>query len=160
MIRPLRIHHRRIFTLLGVLLPVAFGLGIAARKPVPEMSAVPAGLNPATPQFTSMVWERNDVFTNAPVQVRLLQGGGRFAIACTGAAGFAKPDLLVYWSAGGPPNADALPNDAVLLGGFSSIALPLPAAASDHSGVLILFSLADNEVFTVSRPIHFNPSAF
>jgi len=40
MIRPLRQRHRRIFITLGIFLPLAFALGIAARKSVPKMSAL------------------------------------------------------------------------------------------------------------------------
>jgi hypothetical protein len=35
MIRPLRQRHRHIFMVLGFILPVAFAVGIAERKPAP-----------------------------------------------------------------------------------------------------------------------------
>jgi len=153
MIRPLRIRHRRIFTVLGLLLPIAFGLGIAARKPVPQMNTVPAGFNVTSQQFAAVIWERSDLFTNAPVQVRLLSENGRFAVACTATADFAKPDLLLYWSRGAAPITDKLPNDAALLGALSSPQLVLPEGVLKNGGILVLFSLADQEVVAVSRQI-------
>lgn len=157
MIRPLRILHRRTLAVLGVVLPVAFGLGIAARKPVPQMGALPIELRDATPQHAATVWERRDLFTNAPVQVRLLRETGRFAVACAAPTDFVKPDLLVYWSAS-PPTTDKLPNGATLLGAFTASALPLPADAANRDGLLVLFSLADQEIIAVSQHIRFNGS--
>jgi hypothetical protein len=158
MIRPLRIRHRRIFTVLGVLLPVAFGLGIAARKPVPQMSALPTELHTATPQFDVSVWERSDLFTNAPVTVRMLRKEEHAAVACSAPGGFMKPDLLVYWSSGNSPANGKLPGDATLLGAFAASALPLPKSSTERNGVLVLFSLADQEVVAVSRSVRFNAS--
>jgi len=157
MIRPLRIRHRRIFTVLGVLLPVAFGLGIAARKPVPQMNASSTELHAATPQFNTLVWEQRDLFTNAPVAVRLLRNGVSFAVACSAPNDFVKPDLLTYWSSSSP-TGDKLLGDATLLGAFAAPALPLPAGCVDRNGVLVLFSLADQEVIAVSRSVRFNDS--
>lgn len=156
MIRPLRIRHRRIFTVLGLLLPIAFGFGIAARKPVPQMNTVPAGFNVASQQFAAIIWERSDLFTNAPVQVRLLGENGRFAVACTATADFAKPDLLVYWSSGDSRITDALPDNAVLLGAFTSSTLPITTDIASRDGLLVLFSLADQEIIAVSQRIRFN----
>ena len=158
MIRPLRIRHRRSLTVLGVVLPVAFGLGIAARKPLPQMGAVPIELREATPPHAATVWERPDLFTNAPVQVRLLREAGHFAVACAAPTDFVKPDLLVYWS-GSPPTNDKLPNAAVLLGVFTASALPLPADAANRDGLLVLFSLADQEIIAVSQRTRFNDLA-
>ena len=157
MILPLRQRHRRLFAVLGVLLPLALALGIAARKPVPNVAFLPAEL--AAPQnlFTATVGERRDLFEKAPVQVRLLRenGGGRFAVALSAARDFVRPDLMVYWVAGNRVVPDSLPDEARLLGAFSVTALPLPADAATTGGVLVLYSLADNEVVGVSKPILF-----
>ena len=158
MIRPLRIRHRRIFVLLGVLLPIALGLGVAARRPVPEAGALPAVLRPATLQFSSVAWTRQDLFTNVPIQVRLVReqrDTGRFGIGCSTAPSFVKPDLLLYWSNSTAPY-DRLPSDALFLGAFNSSPLALPEGALTGRGVLVLFSLADQEVVAVSRPVRFN----
>jgi len=155
MIRPLRILHRRTLTVMGVVLPVAFGLGIAARKPVPQMGVVPVELREATPEPAATVWERRDIFTNAPVQVCLLRATDHLMVGCAAPTGFVKPDLLVYWS-GSPPITDKLPSDAILLGAFTASALPLPADAANRDGLLILFSLADQEIIAASQRIRFN----
>ena len=57
---PLRQRHRRVFAVLGVLLPVAFAIGIAARKPVTGVAALPGELAQTRSEFTTTVWERND----------------------------------------------------------------------------------------------------
>jgi len=82
MIRSLRQRHRRMFAVIDVLLPIAFVVGIAARKPAPSVVVLPAGLAAPMPQSAASVWERGGLFAKAPVPVRLLRGGtDRFAIA-------------------------------------------------------------------------------
>src|SRR5262245_24372362 len=102
MIRPLRQRHRRIVIAMGVVLPVAFTLGVAARKPVPTVPSLPT--EPAAVQFssTTTVWDRSDLFAKSAIQVRLLRenrSSGRFALRLSAGRDFAKPDLIVYWVA-------------------------------------------------------------
>jgi hypothetical protein len=158
MTRALRQRHRLIFMVLGLALPVAFGLGIAARRAAPVMNALPPSIA-GTPQSGMQVWEREDLFTNAPIAVRLTQDAGRLAISTKAMADFVKPDLLVYWSSGGWRGGDAPPSDAVLLGAFNVPRLFLPAIAETTPGELILFSLADQKVVAVSRRIRFGQTA-
>ena len=161
MIRPLRRRHRRIFVTLGIFLPVAFAVGIAARKPIPVAGELPSALAAATQAFEKIAWRRDDLFMKTAIQVRLLRehsGAGKFAVSFSAAKYFVKPDLLVYWSAGNIANTNALPANAILLGAFCSPQLPLPAAAENSKGALVLFSLADNEVVNVSKPIRFSDS--
>ena len=158
MIRPLRIRHRRIFTALGLMLPIAFGLGIAARKPVPVATNLPAEFNLGASPYAASDWEETDIFTHAPVHVLTLRRpirGGRPTIALTAGPDFVKPDLLVYWLAGKSKAADRLPDEAVLLGAFGSPALSLPDEATRMDGAIFLYSLADGEVVAVSRPVRF-----
>ena len=161
MIRSLRQRHRRLAVALGIFLPVAFAVGIAARKPVPAVAELPAALV-ATPQkFEAVVWERADLFAKTPVRVRLVReqtGAGRFAIALAAAKDFARPDLIVCWTAGNPNLTDALPDKAILLGPFGSGALPLPDETATSNGALVLYSLANGEIVDVSKPIRFNDS--
>jgi len=162
MIYSLRQRHRRTIFALGIFLPVAFVFGIAVRKPLPSMNALPGHLATAPPPFTVTEWERADLFVKAPIPVRLLRespNAGRFAVAFSAAIDFIKPDLLVYWVAGNPSLADTLPANAQLLGAFDSFtALALPTEATRQAGVLVLYSLADNEIveeskaFAISRP--------
>ena len=156
MIRLLRQRHRRMVIVFGVLLPVAFAVGIAARKPVPGMTSLPKELVASPQQFAVTEWERADFFTKTPIQVRLLResaGTGRFAVEFSATKDFVKPDLIVYWVAGSPKITDTLPDNARLLGAFnSSVALSLSPDAGAGSGVLVLYSLADQEVVEVSKP--------
>lgn len=156
MIRPLRQRHRRMVIVLGVFLPVAFAVGIAARKPVPGMTSLPKELVASPQKFTVTEWERADLFTKTPILVRLLResaGAGRFAVEFSSAKDFVRPDLIVYWVAGSPNVTDTLPDNARLLGVFnSSVALSLPTDTASGSGVLVFYSLADQEVVEVSKP--------
>jgi hypothetical protein len=156
MIRPLRQRHRRLVVVLGVFLPVALAVGIAARKPVPGMTSLPKELVASPREFAATEWERADLFTKTPIQVRLLRestGSGRFAVAFSAAKDFVKPDLIVYWIAGNPKITDTLPDKARLLGAFNSVlALSLSPDAGPGSGVLVLYSLADQEIVDVSKP--------
>ena len=85
-------------------------------------------------------------------------GAGKFGVEFSAAKDFVKPDLIDYWVAGNPTIADELPDNAVLLGSFSSMPLPLSDEAMKSSGALVLFSLADNEIVDASKPIRFNDS--
>ena len=160
MIFPLRQRHRRIFAVLGVLLPLAFGLGIAARRTVPHTLALPPELSSWTQNFTAIDYERGDLFGESPVRVRLWreQGTGRFAVGFSAAKDFLKPDLMAYWSARHPTRNDTLPPEARLLGAFVAGPLVLPPEASGTDGCLILFSLADQEIVDVSKPTRFSDS--
>jgi hypothetical protein len=157
MIRPLRQRHCRIFLALGIFLPVAFVVGIAARKPLPEVNSLPNEIAPATASFAAEVWSRADLFPQSPVRIRLRRaqiGTGKFAVTLSAVNDFVKPDLLVYWLAGNPNVTNALPDNAILLGAFNAPQLLLPAAAEKTGGLLVLYSLADNEIADVSKPIH------
>ena len=157
MIRPLRQRHRRMITIIGVLLPIAFAAGIAAHRPAPTVATLPTALATTQRHFEAVEWERADLFTKTPIQVRLLResaGAGHFAVEFSAARDFVKPDLIVYWVAGSPNVTDTLPDNARLLGVFnSSVALWLPPDGWPGSGVLVLYSLADQEIVGVSKPI-------
>ena len=156
MIRPLRKRHRRIVIVLGVFLPLAFAVGIAARNPVPGMTSLPKELVASPQQFAATQWERADLFKKTPVHVRLLRESvatGRFAVEFSAAKDFVRPDLIVYWVAGSPNLTDKLPDNARLLGSFtSSVELSLSPDTGPDSGVLVLYSLADQEIVEVSKP--------
>jgi hypothetical protein len=160
MIRPLRQRHHHIVVALGIFLPVAFAVGIAERKPVPPVNVLPPVLATTPQSIPEIVWKRGDLFSNAPVEARLLREeiSGRFAVQFSAAADFLKPDLLVYWVAGNPALTGPLPENATLLGKFDSPALPLPDESTTNSGVLVLFNLADSQIVDMSKPARFNDS--
>jgi hypothetical protein len=160
MIRPLRQRHYQTFVALGFLLPIIFAFGIVARKPFPTMDTLPGGQSAPVEKFSVCEWERNDLFVKSPIHVRLMrekQAGGALAVTFSTAKDyFIKPDLIVYWIAGTPMISDKLPEQAILLGGFNSDSLPLPTEVVTTNGMLVLFSLADNAIVDVSKPIQFN----
>ena len=157
MTRALRLRHRRVFAVLGVILPVALVIGITSRKPVPTAASLPRELAGESPRFAVTQWSRGDLFAKTRLRVALVReraGAGRFAIELSAAKDFAKPDLLIYWIAVNGNVGDVIPDNAVLLGSFNGSApLLIPSAAQQASGVLILYSLADHEIVDVSRPI-------
>lgn len=159
MILSLRRRHRRMFAVLGVLLPLAFAAGLAARKPVPAAAALPRELATPAPA-TAADWERTDLFMRFPVQVRRLRAAAgeppALALRATDPQ-FARPDLLVYWLPHAPAASGELPADAILLGAFAAAALPLPPVAAAE-GVLALYSLADQELVAVSVPFQLPPA--
>jgi hypothetical protein len=157
MILQLRQRHRRVFALLGVLLPLAFIAGIALRRTIPPAAALPSGLSTQTITFTATGHEWAGLFAKAPLIVRLFRdrASGALAAGFSAPKDFLKPDLLVYWSAAPPTNTDTLPPDARLLGAFVAEPLVLPAESTATEGHLILFSLANQELVDVSKPIRF-----
>jgi hypothetical protein len=163
MIRPLRQRHYHTFVALGFLLPIIFVFGIVARKPFPTMESLPGELAVPVQNFPVRIWQRADLFAKSPIQVSLLRdnlNNGSFAVSLSADKNyFIKPDLMVYWIAGQPTINDKLPDEAKLLGGFNSGALALPAEAAATNGMLVLYSLADNEIVDVSKSIWFNDSA-
>jgi hypothetical protein len=163
MIRPLRQRHYQTFVAIGFLLPLVFALGIVARKPFPTMDSLPDELSASTQKFLVPEWERTNLFVKSPIQVRLLRENsdtGSLAVAFSAARDyFIKPDLMVYWIAGNPVIGNQLPGSAKLLGGFNSGDLPLSAETAATNGVLVLYSLADNEIVDVSKPVQFNQPA-
>src|SRR5206468_2398012 len=104
----LRQRHRRMVIVLGVFLPIAFAVGIAARKSVPSMTSLPTELVASPHKFAVTEWGRADLFTKTQIQVRLLRqsvGADHFAVEFFAAKDFVKPDLIVYWVAESPADA-------------------------------------------------------
>ena len=142
---------------LGIVLPVAFVVGVGLRKTPPLRSTPPLLVD--LQGMEVQLWERNDLFRKVPVRVSVFHTPAYSTIQFLPGPAFAKPDLLVYWAAGSPAIMEILPSNAKLLGGFnSSVRLQLPEDAAQVEGVLILFSLADQQIVDVSRPVRFNDS--
>jgi hypothetical protein len=158
MILPLRRRHRRVFAIVGLLLPLAFIAGIAARKPIPT-AALSADVFSERKTFTKALWDRSDLFPKTALRVQVLSQEAttnRCAIQFSAAKDFVKADLLVYWLPAESKTTDAIPDDAILLGVFSpSSPLPLSAGSVGKPGVLVLYSLADHEIVDVSRSVTF-----
>lgn len=154
MILPLRRRHRRMFAVIGVLLPVAFVAGVAARKPIP---ALPIPMPSGQESFSMNRWERLDLFTNTAVRVQLLREASntnRIALQMSAPKDFVKADLLVYWLPAESTLKDTVPDDAVLLGAFiSGQPLQVPPALTAKPGALVLYSLADHEIVGASQQL-------
>ncbi len=145
---------------LGILLPIAFVSGLVARKPMPEVSSLPAGWVDRKPSPEPVLWTRNDLW---PTRLDTVLLGDPAhpdspAVKLLAKEEIAQPDLLIYWSSTAPAGGDALPTNSFLLGAWDQndpVPLTLPAVADGQTGVLILYSLADNKIVQVSKP--FNP---
>ena len=138
--------------MLGVVLPVAFGAGIAARRPVPAATSVPAGLAAKASDFGPVLWSDADLFPGRRIITRLRGDANGGLAAEFMFSGLTRPDVLVYWSSGDEAIADRLPEDAQLLGALSNgQPLPVPAKQRGQSSRLVLYSLADHEVVAVSK---------
>src|SRR5262249_36960499 len=123
MIRPLRQQHRRTFAVLAVMLPAALIIGLAARKPVPTADSLSDEVARAPWKFPVKQWSRDDVFLKTNVRVAFLRDPGehsRFAFALFAPKAFIKPDLLIYWIPGNTGFVDAIPENAIFLGGFNN----------------------------------------
>lgn len=156
MIRPLRQYHRHTFVALAMLLPGAFALSITARRVVPENAPLPVALAATSHPFDRTLWTRPGLFSHAGIQVQLRHAAadtGKLAVIFSAPANFVQPDLLVYWTPGNSTDRERLPADAVLLGSFNAVVLPLPGVVGSAAGRLILYSLAHGEVVDVSQPI-------
>ena len=152
MIRPLRQRHRIMVCTLGVLLPVAFVAGIAARRPVPVARSVPAELESKASDFGAVVWTKADLWPDQRIITSLRRKAAGIVAVELMVRDLAKPDVLVYWAAGKETAVEGLPENARLLGALSNgVPLPIPAGARGEAGRFVLYSLADHEVVATSR---------
>jgi len=156
MILSLRQRHRRIFVVLAALLPLAFALGVAGRRQVSHLIRPPVtSSSPTRDRTRDLIVQRGDLFDRSPVRARFWRehGTGRVVVGLEAGANFLEPDLLVYWTAERGQDRQALPADARLLGVFFGEPLPLPVEAAGQEGFLVLYSLADQRVVDISRPV-------
>jgi len=152
MIRPLRQRHRVIVCTLGVLLPVAFAAGLAARKPVPAVANVPFELASQRNDFGKVVWTKTDIWPGQHIVTSLRQDAAGSVAVELMFRDLAKPDVLVYWAAGKETAVPGLPDNARLLGALSNrLPLPIPADVRGEIGRFVLYSLADHEVVAASK---------
>jgi len=156
MIRPLRQRHRLIVCTLGVLLPVAFTAGLAARKPVPLAANVTWQIARQASDFDRVVWTKPDIWPGQRIITSLRRDATGSVVVELTFRDLAKPDVLIYWAAKKDTVIEGLPGDARLLGALSNRApLRIPADVRGEAGRLLLYSLADHEVVAVSNPVAF-----
>src|SRR5258708_14630177 len=119
MTRSLRQRHREIVLALGVLVPAAFATGLAVRKPIPVVPALPSRVVEGTQRRTVTIWTRDDAWESGSIRTRLIadvSDPARFAIELAPKAEVVHPDILFYWVGAERKLQDSLPEDAYLLG--------------------------------------------
>jgi len=146
-IRRLRDGHRRVLTLLALLVPAGY-LAILAHRPPPGVDA--ATILPDLEGRTA-VGGGFTLLAAPGIEARLLAAPGAAepdAILVIPAGDPAIPDLLAYWSPTAGDGRD-LPPDAMLIGalrGARQQVLPLPDPGMMQGGYLILYSLVRGEI--------------
>jgi len=137
---------------LGVVLPIAFAAGIAARKPVPVTAALSSQLAGNARDFGKVVLTKTDIWPGQRIITSLRRDAAGSVAVELMFQDLVRPDVLLYWASGKDgTSGDGLPENARLLGTLSTGApLPVPAVARGEAGRFILYSLADHEVVAAS----------
>jgi len=151
-IRPLRQRHRVMVCALGVLLPIVFIAGMAARQPIPVSAALPSRLASSAKDFGEVVLIKTDIWPGQRIVTSLRRDAAGSVAVELMFRDLVRPDVLLYWAEGkaGRPD-DGLPQNARLLGALSNgTPLPIPAEARGEAGRFFLYSLADQEVVSAS----------
>ena len=148
MIRPLRITHRLVFFAMAIVLPLLLASGLLSRR---RALSVPATLENTTLEHHEILSEKVVVANGMKYTVRILRDSSHtssWQVQLIPNSLVVAPDVLVYW-AEDPPQT-SLPTAALFLGPFrpsSTYALP----RDKGQGVIILYSLAHAQTFTVIR---------
>jgi len=156
MIRLLRQRHRFVVCALGVLLPIAFVTGIAARRPVPVVALLPPELSGRAERPGKIVWTKADLWPNQQITTSLWRDATGGSAVELSISDLVKPDVLVYWAPGNHTGSPALPDNARLLGALENASsLAIVSDMRGQTSQLILYSLADHEIVAVSKPLTF-----
>ncbi|MEK7729639.1 MAG: hypothetical protein AAB354_14630 [candidate division KSB1 bacterium] len=149
MIRPLRQRHRFIVFALALFLPLAFVLALSARKTPPRMRELPRALSNEASSFPRVLWMNENLWPDRNLTTRVCGDSippSRLALELHPREDFNAPDILVYWS---PQNSGEDLNDAYLLGtlaGKHKRSWPLPEAALQTEGQIVLYSLGHQQI--------------
>ena len=143
MIQPLRKVHRAVFLILGIVLPVLFLSGLAARHaPLPSIPRTEDRLE------RSNVTGGTEFVMNSgstELKVRLIENAISGTIREFGLipdSEFVAPDVFVYWSL--TKTESSIGADAKLLGKFGSCEqYRIPTG---QGGYFVLYSVAQNQV--------------
>ena len=136
MIQPLRAHHRWTFEVLGVLLPVIFLAGLAARPPATKE------LMASCHAPGQQIWEDTHAWKNRAITTTLYSQGPAVLVQLAPASELNESDLLLYWSPETAPPANIA--TAKLLGTFDpNRHYQLPQG---KHGSLLLYSAAHAQV--------------
>jgi hypothetical protein len=152
MTRDLRQTHRATFYVLALMLPVSFAIALIARKPAIVSQSAPIG--PAVNELdsTEVIWTRMDLWPGHNISSTLHRDAKNSVGIELTCHDLPRPDLLLYWVANPATPADALPADALFLGAVRGGKLiRVPDGIRGESGLLVIYSLADNEVLARSN---------
>src|SRR3989442_10262266 len=114
MTRPLRQRHRAMVCSLGVLVPLAFVAGVAARRPVPASRSVPTALESRASDFVTVLWTRADFWPGQRIITSLRRNAAGSVAVELLIRDLVRPDVLVYWAAGAETAGEGLPDTARL----------------------------------------------
>lgn len=151
MIAPLRKAHRLIWLVIAATLPLGFGAGLNARRPLPQ------GAHALTPPMSAADMSDSQSLPD------LTWPGGRLAVRLAANEGLLtltpiaveqRPDVLVYLVPDAAAGASKVPDDAILLGqlsGAATVTMVLPSTPNggrpfDGRAALMLYSLGHQEV--------------
>ena len=149
MIRPLRRRHRFIVSALAVLLPLAFVFALSARKTSALMRDLPLALSKQASSFPRVLWEKENLWSDLKMSTRVCGDElppTQLALELHPFEDLKAPDVLVYWS---PQNSGEELNEAYLLGalaGRHKRSWPLPQAALQSEGKIVLYSLGHQQI--------------
>jgi len=152
MIRPLRQRHRLIISTLAVLLPLAFVLGLSARKTSPTMRETPPALRPEPFSLPRVLFEKEDLWSGMKITTRVCAEAlpaTRLVLELQPQEDLHSPDILVYWSPQISGSAHELLKEAHLLGtlaGRQKHSWLLSGTMVQAEGTLILYSLGHQTV--------------
>ncbi len=142
MIRPLRNRHRAMILAIAVIAPAVFIAALLQRESIPAVDAFPAAVSePIVTASARVVYERGDLWGELGIQTRVLAEGDVLALELAPGQALKKPDVLVYWRAGGSMAETYLLG---ALSGAESRRFALPAQAR-QGGELALYSLAHGQ---------------
>lgn len=149
MIQPLRTCHRWMFEVLGILLPIIFLAGLAAQPSATKSTGTAPSFSGQKIFETASAWKKHSITTT------LFADGPAVLLQLEPAARLVEPDLLLYWSAGAAPPADAIQSNATLLGSFEpGRRYRIPREAK--RGSLLLYSGAHRKLVD-SAVLEFEP---
>jgi len=154
MIRPLRGLHRSVITVLAVLTPLVFVLGLLARQSIPHVEVPPTSAPGIDLRGLELIRE-DAAPDDLPIRVRWLgsaDAAGTRAVQLELTGAVKLPDLLVYWEYA--PGADGTLSDRARLlgrvGGRRQVTWAVPEPAG--SGWLVFYSGAWKVVAGTATP--------
>ena len=149
MIQPLRTVHRRAFVALALVLPAILLIGIGARRPRPGPSAHATEV----PGTGHVVRESSNLWQKHAIHSKFYSESGRpqdVYVVLQPEQELNEPDLLLYWATN-TPQGNALPEEAQLVGAFTTdkgFLLPLNEKRAVY---LVLFSPAHQTAVDIAR---------